>query len=101
VISALSGIPVRQDVAMTGSLDVRGRVLPVGGVTGKIEAAIDTGIKKALIPTANAEDVYLSKEKRDKIEIIKVNDIYGVLEHALAEGNKKKELLRKIKAQSG
>ncbi len=97
VISALSGIPVKQDVAMTGSLDVRGRVLPVGGVTGKIEAAIETGIKTALIPSANAEDVYLPKDKRDKIEIIKVNDIHEVLEHALADGKKKEELLRKIK----
>jgi Lon-like ATP-dependent protease len=86
---------------MTGSLDVRGRVLPVGGVTGKIEAAIDTGIKKALIPKANAEDVYLSKERASKIEIIRVSDIYEVLEHALADCRAKKELLRKIKAQSG
>jgi Lon-like ATP-dependent protease len=100
VISALSGIPVCQDVAMTGSLDVRGRVLPVGGVTGKIEAAIDTGIKRALIPKANVEDIYLSKEMSARIRIIPVSDIYEVLEHALEDGKPKKELLRKIKAQS-
>jgi len=99
VISTLSGIPVRQDVAMTGSIDVRGRVLPVGGVSGKIEAAIDAGIKKVLIPKANAEDVYLSKDRSKKVEIVSVSDIYEVLEHALAEGKKKRELLRKIKLQ--
>ena len=100
VISALSGIPVRQEIAMTGSLDVRGRVLPVGGVTGKIEAAIEAGITKVLIPKANAEDVYLTKEKAGKIEIVKVNDITEVLEQALAEGKKKKELLAKMKRQA-
>ena len=100
VISALSGIPVRQDVAMTGSLDVRGRVLPVGGITGKIEAAIESGLGKALIPKANAQDVYLPKDRRSKIEIVEVEDISQVLEHALAECAKKKELLKKIKRQS-
>lgn len=100
VISALSNIPVRQDVAMTGSLDVRGRVLPVGGINGKIEAAIESGIKKALIPKANAQDVYLPKELVGKIEIVQVNDIVEVLEHALSDGKAKKELLRKMKTQA-
>jgi len=100
VISALSNIPVRQDVAMTGSLDVRGRVLPVGGINGKIEAAIECGIKKALIPKANAQDVYLPKELGGKIEIVQVNNIVEVLEHALSDGKAKKELLRKMKTQA-
>ncbi|MBI5227770.1 ATP-dependent protease LonB [Candidatus Micrarchaeota archaeon] len=100
VISAISHIPVYQNVAMTGSLDVRGQVLPVGGVTGKIEAAIEAGIKKVLIPKSNAQDVYLSKENTRKIEIIQVKDIYEVLDHALQEGIKKKDLLRKIKRQN-
>ncbi len=100
VISALSDIPVRQDVAMTGSLDVRGRVLPVGGINGKIEAAVDAGIHKVLIPRANGQDVYLPKETAAKVEIVPVNDIAEVLRHALAEGKKKKELLRKIQSQS-
>jgi Lon-like ATP-dependent protease len=97
VISALAEIPVLQDVAMTGSLDVRGRVMPVGGISGKIEAAIDAGIKKVLIPKANAQDVYLSKERRAKIEIIEASELVDVLEHALEGGPKKKELLRKMK----
>ncbi len=100
VISALSNIPVRQDVAMTGSLDVRGRVLPVGGITGKIEAAIESGIKKVLIPKANAQDVYLQKERKQKIDIVLVNDMVDVLEHALADCKGKKELLRKMKLQA-
>ncbi len=98
VISALAEIPVRQDVAMTGSLDVRGRVLPVGGITGKIEAAIEAGMKKVIIPQANGQDVYLSKNMADKIEIIQVSELVQVLQNALVDSKKKKELLRKIKA---
>ncbi len=100
VISAISDIPVRQDIAMTGSLDVRGRVLPVGGINGKIEAAVDAGIHKVLIPKANGQDVYLQKEVAAKVEVVQVGDIAEVLKHALAEGKKKKDLLRKIQKQS-
>ncbi|MBI5046612.1 ATP-dependent protease LonB [Candidatus Micrarchaeota archaeon] len=101
VISAIAAIPVYQSVAMTGSLDVRGRVLPVGGITGKIEAAIDAGVKKVLIPKSNAQDVYLPKEKLNKIEIISVTDIYEVLSHALEDGVKKTQLLKKMKSNNG
>lgn len=100
VISALSNIPVYQSVAMTGSLDVRGRVLPVGGITSKIEAAIEADIKKVLIPKANAQDVYLPKDQLSKIQIVQVNDIVEVLEHALVEGKKKTELLKKMRKES-
>jgi len=99
VISALSGIPVRQDVAMTGSLDVRGRVLPVGGVTSKIEAAMEAGIRKVLIPKANAQDVYLARDGK-KVQILEMNDIVEVLENVLEEGKKKEELLKKMKLQT-
>ncbi|MEW6721690.1 MAG: S16 family serine protease, partial [Candidatus Micrarchaeota archaeon] len=101
VISALSNIPVHQHVAMTGSLDVRGRVLPVGGITGKIEAAIESGIKKVLIPVANAQDVYLPKEKAQKVEVVHVSNLAEVLGHALKDSREKKELLRKMKSQAG
>lgn len=93
VISAIANIPVRQDVAMTGSIDVRGRVLPVGGITGKIEAAMDAGIKKVLIPKANAKDVVLKKRK---IEIIEVENLSDVLKHALKDCPGKRKLLKKI-----
>jgi Lon-like ATP-dependent protease len=96
VISAIADIPVYQGVAMTGSLDVRGRVLPVGGVTSKIEAAIESGIRKILIPKANAQDVYLKKKKG--IEVIEVEDITQVLRHALKDCAAKKKLLRKMKS---
>ncbi|MFH1785740.1 MAG: ATP-dependent protease LonB [Candidatus Micrarchaeota archaeon] len=99
VISALASIPVEQSVAMTGSIDVRGRVLPVGGITSKIEAAIEAGIKKILIPKANARDVYAKVRKRG-IEIVEVDNITQVLEHALSNCAAKKKLLQKIKRQS-
>ncbi|AEH25521.1 ATP-dependent protease LonB [Pyrococcus yayanosii] len=97
VISALEEIPVRQDVAMTGSLSVRGEVLPVGGVTPKIEAAIEAGIKTVIIPKANEKDVFLSPDKREKINIIAVERIDEVLEVALEESEKKRELIERIR----
>lgn len=100
VISALANIPVNQAVAMTGSLDVRGRVLPVGGITSKIEAAIEAGIKKVLIPQANAQDVYIKVKQNKNVEIIEVHDLGQVLEHALSDCAAKKILLKKIKRQS-
>ncbi len=96
VISAIERIPVDQEVAMTGSLSVRGEVMPVGGVCQKIEAAIEAGIKKAIIPAANLGDVTLEESKKDKIEIIPVRTINEVLEHSLT-GEKKEGLLEKIR----
>ena len=96
VISAIEGIPVDQTVAMTGSLSVRGEVMPVGGVGPKIEAAIEAGIQKAIIPAANLGDVTLEKSKMKKIELIPVRSIDEVLEYALT-GDKKPSLLEKIK----
>ncbi len=93
VISAIEGIPVDQSIAMTGSLSVKGDVLPVGGVTQKIEAAIQAGLKKVIIPKDNVEDVMLDAEHEGRIEIIPVSRIDEVLEHALVEVNGKKEKL--------
>nr|3K1J_A Chain A, ATP-dependent protease Lon [Thermococcus onnurineus NA1]3K1J_B Chain B, ATP-dependent protease Lon [Thermococcus onnurineus NA1] len=97
VISALEGIPIRQDVAMTGSLSVRGEVLPIGGATPAIEAAIEAGIKMVIIPKSNEKDVFLSKDKAEKIQIFPVETIDEVLEIALEESEKKRELLRRIR----
>ncbi len=97
VISALEGIPINQEVAITGSLSVRGDVLPVGGVTAKVEAAVAAGIKKVIIPEANAGDVLLDKKSRSKIEIIPVKNLSQALEHALAWGSDKEGFLEKIK----
>ena len=93
---AAEAIPVDQTVAMTGSLSVRGEVMPVGGVGPKIEAAIEAGIKRAIIPAANLGDVTLEKSKAGKIEIIPVRTIDEVLAYSLT-GDKKAGLLDKIK----
>jgi len=96
IISALKKIPVRQDTAMTGSLSVRGEVLPVGGVSAKTEGAIESGIKRVIIPKSNEKDIILSKEDKNKIEIIPVSTIVEVLEKAL-DWKGKEEILNKIK----
>ncbi|MDP7493103.1 MAG: ATP-dependent protease LonB [Candidatus Undinarchaeales archaeon] len=96
VVSALEQVAIRQSVAMTGSLSVRGDVLPVGGVTSKIEAAIEAGIQKVLIPAANLKDVLLDDDKKGLIEVIPVDTISDVLEHALV-WKEKKDVLNKIK----
>jgi Lon-like ATP-dependent protease len=95
VLSAYKHIPIDQTVAMTGSLSVRGDVLPVGGVTYKIEAAAQAGIKTILIPQANMGDVMIENEYKDKITIIPVSNITEVLEHSLV-GPEKKTLIKKI-----
>ena len=97
VLSVLENIPVNQNIAMTGSLSIRGEVLPVGGVTGKIGAAINSKIKKVIIPYSNKDDVVLSKKDLNKIEIVPVKTIYEVIEHSLKDGKKKEELIKKLK----
>src|SRR5439155_27331377 len=94
VISALEEVPVNQGVAMTGSLSVRGQVLPVGGVTAKIEAAAELGIGKVVIPRANMKDVLLEDKYQGKIEIVPVDTLSEVLEQALV-GPKKSGLISK------
>ena len=89
VISALKKVPVKQEVAMTGSLSVRGDVLPVGGVSSKVEAAIDTGIKIIIVPKSNLQDIVIDKEKLSKVKIIPVTRIEEVLNHALDWNGKK------------
>jgi len=97
VISSLENIPVDQSVAMTGSLSVRGDVLPVGGITPKIEAAAQAGVKEVLIPQSNLNDVLIEERYKNKIKIIPVVTIENVLEHALV-GKMKKKFIEKIKS---
>ena len=80
---------------MTGSLSVRGEVLAVGGVTQKIEAAIEAGIPRVIIPKANENDVILSKEELKKVKIIPVSTIKETLKEALVWKGKE-EILKKI-----
>jgi Lon-like ATP-dependent protease len=96
VISALEDVPVDQSVAMTGSLSVRGEVLPVGGVTPKVEAAAKAGITRILIPKDNEGDVLLEKQYQDTVQIIPVSSIGEVLENSLL-GRKRDGLLEHLK----
>ena len=100
VISAIEGIPVRQDIAMTGSLSVRGDVLPVGGVTYKIEAAAKAGITHVLIPAANLDDVLIEERYQPLVTVIPVDNIEDVLRIALVPENREGFLnkLRKLAA---
>ena len=96
VISALENIPIRQDLAMTGSLSVRGEVLPIGGVTAKIEAAARLGINTVVIPRANLQDVMLDSEWEGTIEVVPVDTLDEVMEHALVRGELKKSLVQRL-----
>ncbi len=95
VISALEGVPVKQSVAMTGSLSVRGDVMPVGGVTQKIEAAAKAGIKTVLIPKSNMGDVLIDEATKSMIEIIPVSNMSEVFEYAM--GGQRNRLIEKLK----
>lgn len=95
ILSALKKIPVKQDFAMTGSLSVRGDVLPVGGVSSKVEAAIEAGIKNIIVPSSNLKDIIINKEKIKKVNIIPVNRIEEVWQKAL-DWKGKKDILQKI-----
>ncbi|MBN2065789.1 MAG: ATP-dependent protease LonB [Candidatus Thermoplasmatota archaeon] len=97
VISAMEGVPVRQDVAMTGSLSIRGTVLPIGGATAKIEAAAREGIKKVIIPQSNLKDVLIEDKYQKDIEVVPVGTLTEVIETALT-GEGKNALLKKLKA---
>ncbi|WP_439272802.1 endopeptidase La [Pseudochrobactrum sp. HB0163] len=84
IVSVLTGIPVRKDVAMTGEVTLRGRVLPIGGLKEKLLAALRGGIKKVLIPEENAKDLAeIPDNVKNALEIIPVSFVGEVLDHAL------------------
>lgn len=95
ILSALKNVPIRQDVAMTGSLSVRGKVLPVGGVSAKVEAAIEAGIKTAIIPKSNLQDIVIAKDQLKKIKLVPVTTLSEVLEHAM-DWTGKSAILKKL-----
>ncbi|WP_440007312.1 ATP-dependent protease LonB [Halomicrococcus sp. SG-WS-1] len=101
VISALEDAPIDQSLAMTGSLSVRGDVLPVGGVTHKIEAAAKAGLDRVIIPKANEQDVMIEEEYEEMIEIIPVSHISEVLEVALAGEPEQDSLVDRLKNITG
>src|SRR3989339_506339 len=97
VISAFKKIPIKQDFAMTGSLSVRGEVLPIGGGTAKVEAAIEAGIKNVVVPKTNLKDIIIDKDKVNKIRIIPVETIQDVLKVVL-DWHGKQRIYRQIVA---
>ena len=96
IISAMENIPVDQSVAMTGSLSVRGEVLPVGGVTSKVEAAINSGIKTVIVPASNKEDIYLSKDNSNKIKIIPVKTLSEVIKYSMKQSAKRDSIITEL-----
>ena len=101
VISALENVGVDQSLAMTGSLSVRGDVLPVGGVTHKIEAAAKAGCDRVIIPAANEQDVMIEDEYEEMIEVIPVSHISEVLDIALEGEAEKDSLVDRLKSITG
>ena len=86
IVSALSGVPIRKDVAMTGEVTLRGRVLPIGGLKEKLLAALRGGIKTAIIPSENEKDLTeLPKNIIEGLKIIPVKDVEEVLKIALTK----------------
>lgn len=86
ILSAITGIPVYANVAMTGEITLRGRALPIGGLKEKVLAAKTAGIKKVLVPVENKKDIEeISREIKSGLEIVYVENMKDVLEHALVK----------------
>lgn len=86
LVSALTGIPVRKDIAMTGEITLRGRVLPIGGLKEKLLAALRGGLKTVLIPAENEKDLEeIPQNVKEGLKIIPVSDVREVLELALTK----------------
>ncbi|MDO8289342.1 MAG: endopeptidase La [Parvibaculum sp.] len=84
IVSLMTGIPVRKDVAMTGEITLRGRVLPIGGLKEKLLAALRGGIKRVMIPQDNAKDLAdIPDNVKNLMEIIPVSTVDEVLRNAL------------------
>ncbi len=84
IVSIVTGIPVRRDIAMTGEITLRGRVLPIGGLKEKLLAALRGGLKKVLIPEENAKDLAeIPDAVKNGLEIVPVARMEDVLRHAL------------------
>ncbi len=85
IVSVLTGIPVRKEVAMTGEVTLRGRILAIGGLKEKLLAALRSGIKTVLIPQENEKDLAdIPENVKSALKIIPVSTVDEVLHHALA-----------------
>src|SRR5437879_2986315 len=84
IVSVMTGIPVKRDIAMTGEITLRGRILPIGGLKEKLLAALRGGLKKVLIPEENAKDlVDIPASVKNALEIFPVSRMDDVLKHGL------------------
>src|SRR5690606_11991295 len=85
MVSVLTGVPIRKDVAMTGEITLRGRVLAIGGLKEKLLAALRSGIKTVLIPAENEKDLAdIPANVKEALRIIPVSTADEALAHALA-----------------
>jgi ATP-dependent Lon protease len=99
-VSALTGIPVRKDVAMTGEITLRGRVLPIGGLKSKILAAHMSGARVVILPKKNEKDLRdIPEEIRKQIKLVLVESMDQVLDAALRR--KPKAIVVKAPGSSG
>ena len=97
LVSALTNTPVKRDVAMTGELSLRGRVIPIGGLKEKAMAAYSCGIKTVLIPADNVKDLdKIDKEAREHLHIVPCKNVRDVLDNALVSKNVSKKTAAKI-----
>ncbi len=86
IISTLTNRPIRKDIAMTGEITLRGKVLPVGGIREKVLAAHRAGIKKVLLPAENEADIEeIPANVRKKLEFVLIHNVSEALEHALVK----------------
>ncbi|HIH24923.1 TPA: ATP-dependent protease LonB [Candidatus Woesearchaeota archaeon] len=94
IISSLADAPIKQNYAVTGSLSVRGDVLPVGGVSAKVEAAIEAGIEHVIVPESNLQDIVIDEAKLKRIKIIPVKTIIDVVDEMIDWKGKEKTRAR-------
>lgn len=91
IISAVTGTPIKHDVAMTGEITLRGRVLPIGGLKEKLMAAYRAGIKTVILPETNKRDLEkVPDEIKDKLKFVFVETVKEVIEEALVKDVDKK-----------
>jgi ATP-dependent Lon protease len=108
IVSVLTGIPIRKDIAMTGEISLRGRVLPIGGLKEKLLAALRGGVKTVLIPNDNEKDLAeIPDNVKAGLEIVPVSTVDEVLKRALArpltpiEWSEEDELAETRRAEGG